>query len=72
VLRRGSCGHHQHEQHDGTLSSGHGHSPSRFVTFDEVKGLDRIVAIAAGTGGSGAASSGAVRDDGSVVVLTSA
>jgi alpha-tubulin suppressor-like RCC1 family protein len=32
----------------------------------EVKGLDRVVAIAAGTGGGGAGSSGAVRDDGSV------
>lgn len=32
----------------------------------EVTGLDRVVAIAAGIGGGGAGSSGAVRDDGSV------
>jgi alpha-tubulin suppressor-like RCC1 family protein len=32
----------------------------------EVKGLDRVVTIAAGTGGAAAGSSGAVREDGSV------
>jgi alpha-tubulin suppressor-like RCC1 family protein len=32
----------------------------------EVSGLDHVVAIAAGTGGAGAGSSGAVRDDGTV------
>jgi alpha-tubulin suppressor-like RCC1 family protein len=32
----------------------------------EVSGLDRVVSIAAGTGGGGAGSSGAVKDDGTV------
>ena len=49
--------------HSGELGTGTRDKTSAPV---EVKGLDRIVAIAAGTGGSGAGSSGAVRDDGSV------
>jgi alpha-tubulin suppressor-like RCC1 family protein len=49
--------------HSGELGTGTRDNARARV---EVKGLDRIVAIAAGTGGSGAGSSGAVRDDGSV------
>ena len=49
--------------HSGELGTG---TRDRVRTPVEVKGLDRVVAIAAGTGGAGAGSSGAVRDDGSV------
>jgi alpha-tubulin suppressor-like RCC1 family protein len=49
--------------HSGELGTG---TRDNARTPVEVKGLDRVVAIAAGTGMSGAGSSGAVRDDGSV------
>lgn len=49
--------------HSGELGTGTRENSRAPV---EVKGLDRVVAIAAGTGASGAGSSGAVRDDGSV------
>jgi alpha-tubulin suppressor-like RCC1 family protein len=47
--------------HSGELGTG---TRDNAWTPVEVKGLDRVVAIAAGTGGSAAGSSGAVRDDG--------
>lgn len=49
--------------HSGELGTG---TRDNARTPVEVKGLDRVVAIAAGRGGGGAGSSGAVRDDGSV------
>jgi alpha-tubulin suppressor-like RCC1 family protein len=49
--------------HSGELGTG---TRDKVTTPVEVKGLDRVVAIAAGTGGSAAGSSGAVRDDGTV------
>ncbi len=49
--------------HSGELGTG---TRDKASTPVEVKGLDRIVAIAAGTGSGGNGSSGAVRDDGTV------